>query len=70
MSFLHNCNPTNADLVALPKHLEKVNYAVTEKEDGVTGVTKLTRMTSCTRLYRALLGFTFLATVSRRDRLS
>ena len=42
---------------------DKVNYAVSEREDRVTGATTLTRMAgyicavlSCTRLYWALLG--------------
>ena len=37
------------------KKQDKVNYAVSEREDGVTGVTKFTRMAGCTRLYRAVL---------------
>ena len=28
---------------------------MSEREDGVTGVTKFTRMAGCTRLYRAVL---------------
>ena len=30
---------------------DKVNYAVSEKEDGVTGVKLLMRMMGCTRMY-------------------
>ena len=32
---------------------DKVNYAVSEKEDRVTGVTTLTRMAGCNRMYWA-----------------
>ena len=40
------------------KHREqdKVNYAVSEREDRVTDLTTLTRMTGCTGMYWAATG--------------
>ena len=35
---------------------DKVNYAVSEREDRVTDLTMLTRMTGCTGMYRAATG--------------
>ena len=35
---------------------DKVNYAVSEREDRVTDLTKLTRMTGCTGMYWAANG--------------
>ena len=35
---------------------DKVNYAVSEREDGVTDLTTLRRMTGCTGMYWAVLG--------------
>ena len=37
------------------KKQDKVNYAVGEREDGVTGITKFTRMAGCTGLYSTVL---------------
>ena len=44
--------------VAVQKEAEqdKVNYAVSEREDRVTDLTMLTRMTSCTGMYWAANG--------------
>jgi len=39
---------------------DEVNYAVSEKEDGVTCVTTITRITGFTGLYWAALGCTGL----------
>ena len=39
---------------------DEVNYAVSEREDGVMGVTTLKRMRSCTGLYWAVLDWTGL----------
>ena len=36
--------------------ITKVNYAVSEKEDRVTDLTTLTRMTGCTGMYWAATG--------------
>ena len=35
---------------------DKVNYAVSEREDRVTDLTTLTRMTGCTGMYWAATG--------------
>ena len=35
---------------------DKVNYAVSEREDGVTDLTTLRRMTGCTGMYWAANG--------------
>ena len=42
------------------KRQDKVNYAVSEREDRVTDLTTLTRMTGCTGLCWAVLGCTGL----------
>ena len=39
---------------------DKVNYAVSEREDRVSDLTTLTRMTGCTGMYWALLDCTGL----------
>ena len=39
---------------------DKVNYAVSEREDMVTGATTLTRMAGCIGMYWAVLGCTGL----------
>ena len=44
----------------LTQEQDKVNYAVSEREDRVTGVTTLTRMTGCIGMYWAVLGCTGL----------
>ena len=35
---------------------DKVNYAVSEREDRVTDATTLTRMMGCTEMYQAATG--------------
>ena len=42
----------------IKKKQDKVNYAVSEREDRVTDVTTLTRMTGLTGMYWAVLGCT------------
>ena len=50
---------TNVDIINLIKaqnQQDKVNYAVSEREDRVTDLTTLTRMTGCTGMFWAATG--------------
>ena len=43
-------------LIAIQNEQDKVNYAVSEREDIVTDLTMLTRMTGCTGMFWAATG--------------
>ena len=56
ISFFHSAEQYSSYLCPIKFLQDKVNYAVSEREERVTDVTTLTRMTGCSGMYWAGTG--------------